>query len=87
MTSISKHYPQDNGYFHNLAVAARGLLRALLAARPYQAIAEKEAGPITDERYVRPSQQDIAVLTSEAARYEKMMPNLAAELRFMASRG
>ncbi|CDG82000.1 hypothetical protein [Janthinobacterium agaricidamnosum] len=87
MTSITSNYVQDNGYFRNLAVAARGLLRALLAAKPYQTLAEKETGAIADERYVRPSQQDIAVLTSEAARYEKMMPNLAAELRFMASRG
>ncbi len=41
----------------------------------------------SDERYVRPSQRDIALLNSEAARYENLMPNLAAELRFLASRG
>jgi len=36
---------------------------------------------------VRPSKRDIALLNSEAARYENLMPNLASELRFLASRG
>lgn len=86
MTTIaSSSYSNDTGYFHNLGLAARGFLGALLASKPYQASASTAS--VTDERYVRPSNRDIALLTSEAARYEKLMPNLASELRFMASRG
>jgi len=90
MSTFSTHYSNDNnhGYFSNLGRATRAFLGALLASKPYSELAQKEVIASTeDQRYTRPSQRDIALLNSEAMRHEKFMPNLAAELRFMASRG
>ena len=92
MSTFTNTYSNDNdNYFSNLGRATRAFLGALLASKPYSELAQKEVIATgtsgTDERYVRPSQRDIALLNSEANRYEKLMPNLAAELRFLASRG
>lgn len=91
MSTFTNTYSNDNdNYFSNLGRATRAFLGALLASKPYSALAQKEviASSIADEeRYVRPSKRDIALLNSEATRYEHLMPNLAAELRFLASRG
>lgn len=92
MSTFTNTYSNDNdNYFSNLGRATRAFLGALLASKPYSELAQKEvsASSVTDEeqRYVRPSKRDIALLNSEAARYENLMPNLASELRFLASRG
>ncbi|MGK5045103.1 hypothetical protein ACQ4WP_04255 [Janthinobacterium sp. GB4P2] len=93
MSTFTNTYSNDNGnYFSNLGRATRAFLGALLASKPYSELAQKEVIATTatsadDERYVRPSKSDFALLNSEANRYEKLMPNLAAELRFLASRG
>ncbi len=92
MSTFTNTYSNDNdNYFSNLGRATRAFLGALLASKPYSELAQKEViatgTSSTDERYVRPSQRDIALLNSEAARYEHLMPNLASELRFLASRG
>ena len=92
MSTFTNTYSNDNdNYFSKLGRATRAFLGALLASKPYSELAQKEviASSVTDEeqRYVRPSQRDIALLNSEAARYENLMPNLASELRFLASRG
>ncbi|WP_332862737.1 hypothetical protein [Janthinobacterium svalbardensis] len=96
MSTFTNTYSNDNdNYFSNLGRATRAFLGALLASKPYSELAQKEviatattsAASTTDERYVRPSKRDIALLNSEAARYEHLMPNLASELRFLASRG
>ena len=91
MSTFTNTYSNDNdNYFSNLGRATRAFLGALLASKPYSALAQKEviASSVTnEERYVRPSKRDIALLNSEAARYENLMPNLASELRFLASRG
>lgn len=92
MSTFTNTYSNDNdNYFSNLGRATRAFLGALLASKPYSDLAQKEviAGSTgnSDARYVRPSQRDIALLNSEAARYEHLMPNLASELRFLASRG
>ena len=92
MSTFTNTYSNDNdNYFSNLGRATRAFLGALLASKPYSQLAQKEviASGVTDEeqRYVRPSKRDIALLNSEAARYENLMPNLASELRFLASRG
>lgn len=91
MSTFSNTYSNDDNYFSNLGRATRAFLGALLASKPYSELAQKEViatgTSSTDERYVRPSQRDIALLNSEAARYEHLMPNLASELRFLASRG
>ncbi len=82
-TMTSTYSTSNDGYFNNLGRATRAFLGALLASKPYV-----QAATATDEpRYSRPSQRDIALLNSEAARYEHLMPNLASELRFLASRG
>lgn len=91
MSTFTNTYSNDDNYFSNLGRATRAFLGALLASKPYSELAQKEViatgTSSTDERYVRPSQRDIALLNSEAARYEHLMPNLASELRFLASRG
>lgn len=94
MSTFTNTYQNDDNYFSNLGRATRAFLGALLASKPYSDLAQKEviasrtadtdARPV---RPVRPSQRDIALLNSEANRYEHLMPNLAAELRFLASRG
>jgi hypothetical protein len=92
MSTFTNTYSNDNdSYFSNLGRATRAFLGALLATKPYSELAQKEviASNVADEeqRYVRPSKRDFALLNSEANRYEKLMPNLASELRFLASRG
>ena len=80
------------GYLATVGNAARTLLGALLAVKPYQELAAKDAG--TAIKAVRTSAKfsprqharDIAALYAEANRYESSMPNLSAELRCMASR-
>ena len=83
MSTLTSTYSTDShdGYFSNLGRATRAFLGALLASKPYVQPAT------TEPRYTRPSKHDIALLNSEAARYEQLMPNLASELRFLASRG
>lgn len=90
MSTFTNTYSNDDNYFSNLGRATRAFLGALLASKPYSQLAQKEvvaSGVADEERYVRPSKRDIALLNSEATRYENLMPNLAAELRFLASRG
>lgn len=91
MSTFTNTYSNDNdNYFSNLGRATRAFLGALLASKPYSDLAQKEviaSSVANEERYVRPSKRDVALLNSEAARYENLMPNLAAELRFLASRG
>ncbi|MDX8121144.1 hypothetical protein SKZ59_05115 [Janthinobacterium sp. GMG2] len=91
MSTFTNTYSNDNvNYFSNLGRATRAFLGALLASKPYSDLAQKEviaSSVANEERYVRPSKRDIALLNSEAARYENLMPNLASELRFLASRG
>lgn len=89
MSTLTSTYSNTNtdGYFSNLGRATRAFLRALLASKPYSDLAQKDVASAEEPRYTRPSQHDIALLNSEAARYEQLMPNLASELRFLASRG
>ncbi|MBE3023252.1 hypothetical protein GQ37_012580 [Janthinobacterium sp. BJB1] len=93
MSTFTNTYSNDDNYFSNLGRATRAFLGALLASKPYSELAQKEVIATStvrsaeDQRYVRPSMRDIALLNSEAARYEHLMPNLASELRFLASRG
>ncbi|MCL6484448.1 MAG: hypothetical protein I4O49_09765 [Janthinobacterium lividum] len=91
MSTFTTTYSNDDNYFSNLGRATRAFLGALLATKPYSELAQKEvianSGTEQEQRYVRPSQRDIALLNSEAARYENLMPNLASELRFLATRG
>ncbi|MGK5037432.1 hypothetical protein [Janthinobacterium sp. LB3P118] len=94
MSTFTNTYSNDDNYFSNLGRATRAFLGALLASKPYSELAQKEviatttnASSTEEQRYVRPSMRDIALLNSEAARYENLMPNLASELRFLASRG
>ena len=85
MSTLTSTYSNTgtDGYFSNLGRATRAFLGALLASKPYADTAASAEEP----RYTRPSQHDIALLNPEAARYEQLMPNLASELRFLASRG
>ena len=94
MSTFTNTYSNDDNYFSNLGRATRAFLGALLASKPYSELAQKNviatntsASSAEEQRYVRPSKRDIALLNSEAARYEHLMPNLASELRFLASRG
>jgi len=86
MSTLTTTYSNNHtdGYFQNLGRAARAFIGALVAAKPV-APAVQQAGD--EQRNARPSRRDIALLNSEAARHEKLMPNLSAELRFLASRG
>lgn len=85
MSTLTTTYSNNHadGYFQNLGRAARAFIGALVAAKPVAPAAIATQEP----RNTRPSRRDIALLNSEAARHEKLMPNLSAELRFLASRG
>lgn len=90
MSTLTTTYSNNHadGYFSNLGRAARAFIGALVAAKPVDAAAQQDAANAAeDQRHVRPSRRDIALLNAEATQYEKLMPNLAAELRFLASRG
>lgn len=94
MSTLTTTFPsQSNGYLSQVGIAARSLLAALLAVKPYQELAVKEANAASLGARViakispRQRVRDIAALYAEANRYESTMPNLSAELRFMASRG
>lgn len=93
MSTLTTTFPsQSNGYLSQVGSAARSLLAALLAVKPYQELAVKEANAGISSRVIaklspRQRVRDIAALYAEANRYESTMPNLSAELRFMASRG
>lgn len=85
MTTANHNLTYNNyasaGYFGNVIAAARGLLAALFASQPGAAVATEA---VVSER----SQQATnSYLSRLAADYERHSPALAAELRFMASRG
>jgi hypothetical protein len=73
--TFSNH--NETSYFANVGRAARGLIVALLAhkPRPVAVVAQRN------------KQQDLRTLFEMASSQESLSPNLAAELRFMASRG
>jgi hypothetical protein len=75
MSSLTIAYdprrPQP-GYLKNLATAAASLLSALLAV---------------PQRKPDTAYEDRSLVYQMANRYEASMPNLATELRFIASRG
>ena len=78
MSSIAlSHGSNENGlsYGANVGRAFRSLLAALLAVKPAQKM-----------RQVVTLRDRLAVLRL-ARQYEALSPNLAAELRFIASRG
>lgn len=78
MSSIAlSHHSSDNGlsYGANVGRAFRSLLAALLAVQP-----SKVAAPAAKLR-------DQLALFRLARDYEALSPNLAAELRSIASRG
>jgi len=80
MSSLTIAYdprrPQQ-GYLKNLAAAAASLLSALLAVPQRRSDAAVKDSALEDR----------ASLYQVANRYEASMPNLATELRFIASRG
>ena len=89
MSTLTSTYSNNgtDGYFSNLGRATRAFVGARLASKPYRELAQKDVASAEEPRDTRPSKHDIALLNSEAARYEHLMPNLASELRFLASRG
>ena len=64
-----------SSYSQNVGYAFRSLLAALLAVKPQ---------PLTSQRSTLRNQRAVFRLARE---YEALSPNLAAELRFIASRG
>ena len=92
-TTFTTATSPSQGYLATVGNAARTLLGALLAVKPYQELAAKDAGTAikaartTAKFSARQHARDIAALYAEANRYESSMPNLSAELRFMAARG
>ncbi|MET3133798.1 hypothetical protein AAKU55_004088 [Oxalobacteraceae bacterium GrIS 1.11] len=78
-------------YVNHLGATARAFLAALIAVKPYQEMARKDAGLATTAAGPRAKTttraQDVAEVYFQADRYEASMPNLSAELRFLASRG
>ena len=69
------HAAADSSYAENVGIAFRSLLAALLAIKPQQ--------PASPRAKV---QNQLAVFRL-AKQYESLSPNLAAELRYIASRG
>lgn len=81
MSTAHTHLSYNNyaagGYASNVAQAARGLLAALFAVKP-----RAEVQAMEEQRH-----NDSTYLSRMADDYEHIVPNLSAELRFMASRG
>ena len=79
MSTITRPHAARNAvastYAQNLGYALRSLLAALLAVKPAQPASPRSA--LRDQRAV----------FRLAREYETLSPNLAAELRFIASRG
>jgi hypothetical protein len=77
MTTLTYDSCAESSYFANIGCAARNLLAALLAREP------KPAADVSQ----RSKLKDMQSLFQMADQYQAFSPNLAAELRFMASRG
>jgi hypothetical protein len=77
MTTLTYDSCAESSYFANIGCAARNLLAALLARKPKQ----------TAEVSQRSKLKDTQTLFQMADQYQAFSPNLASELRFMASRG
>jgi len=73
------------GYLTNVGNAVRSLLAALLAVKPRQAKVVTAAIE-TRKETVRAKARNLAQLYRMANQYDSVMPNLAAELRSVASR-
>lgn len=81
----------NTSYFANVGRAARGLIAALMAHKPAAAPAASsaaaETAPAMSASAQRRKAASLATLYELARREDSLSPNLAAELRFMASRG
>ena len=79
MSTITYSHAERNQaastYAQNVGQAFRSLLAALLAVKPQ--------APLSPRAVIR----DRLAVFQLARQYEKLSPNLAAELRFIASRG
>jgi hypothetical protein len=76
--AISSTSSLDRSYAANLGLAARAFIAALLAVKPAQMPAVREASP-RDRARAR------AELIRLAAKYESLSPNLSRELEHFAS--
>ena len=87
MSTFAFDLPAQSGaghtYAHNLASAARTFLAALLAVAPRRV----DGDPSESAAARRARAKDVAMVNRMADQCQSMSPNLAAELRFMASRG
>lgn len=72
-----------SSYTENLGRAARSFIAALLAIDP----AKVESGPTVGKMSVQTSQADYEELERLAHEFDLIMPNQAAELRYLVSRG
>jgi hypothetical protein len=77
MTTLTYDSCAESSYFANIGCAARNLLAALPARQP------KPAAEVSQ----RSKLKNLEMMFQMADQYQAFSPNLAAELRFMASRG
>lgn len=77
MTTLTYDTCAESSYFSNIGCAARNLMAAVLARKPKQ----------TAEVSQRSKLKNLEMLFQMADQHQAFSPNLAAELRFMASRG
>ncbi|HAT32313.1 MAG TPA: hypothetical protein DCW29_16125 [Janthinobacterium sp.] len=92
MSTIASHYTTQASpvrhYLDKLGAAARAILGGMIASQSYHELAKKDViAPRAKSAPLNKHVKDMAALNFEADRYESAMPNLSAELRFMAARG
>lgn len=79
MSTITFHHAArgaaDSSYAENVGSAFRSLLAALLAVKPQESVSP------------RAKVRDQLAVFRLAKQYESLSPNLASELRYIASRG
>jgi len=89
MSSISFERPHAGGalrdYLANLGQAVRQLGAALVAVRQIKTEPGRTDASVCGNPSQQPRKKDLAQLYQLANQYDSVMPNLAAELRYMAS--
>ena len=85
MTTATFHSTSSlRSYLHDVGVAARNLARALFAAQERQFVPQEMVPPVVSERARARNHMKLIRMAND---YQDMQPNLAAELRQLASRG
>ena len=83
--TASNQTASGSGYYENLALAARTFAAALLAGKPVVATAAPADARVVEKLSNMQRIKAVLEMNRLASRYDSVMPNQAAELRYLAS--